>query len=269
MTDTIFITGAGSGIGRALALSHAAEAAVLHLADINETGLAETASLATAAGAGAVTITPLDVADRTAVEAAAQEVLAASGAPDVVYNNAGVALSDPVATMSYEDMEWLFGINFWGVVHGTKAFLPAMLERGRGAIVNVSSLFGLVGVPSQSAYCAAKHAVRGFTETLRLEVAGSGVTAHTVHPGGVSTNIARKARFRRGVGGSTNAIRALNAIEKSLVLPPEEAARQIRRGVAKGDPRIIVGKDARRPDRLSRLMPRKTGDMILKGALQK
>ena len=163
-----------------------------------------------------VTVAPVDVADRAAVFAWADRVVAEHGAVHLVVNNAGVGLGATVEAMSYEDFEWLMGINFWGVVHGTKAFLPHLAASGEGHIVNLSSVFGLISVPSQSAYNAAKFAVRGFTDALRmeLEIAGSPVSCTTVHPGGVKTNIARNARIDASVAdltGDTGRTRATSS----------------------------------------------------------
>ncbi len=192
------VTGAASGIGRELAVLLAKKGADLAISDVDEVGLAETVDLAKKAGAK-VTITSqrLDVADREAVHAWADQVVADHGKANLIVNNAGVALGATVDGMSYEDFDWLMGINFQGVVSGTKAFLPHMKAAGEGHVVNISSVFGLMGIPSQSAYNAAKFAVRGFTEALRVEldIEDCGVSATTVHPGGIKTNIARNARM--------------------------------------------------------------------------
>ena len=260
---TSFITGAGSGIGRALAEVFAAVDCNLMLSDIDDASVRETARMLDGTNRGVETA-QLDVADRDAVESLAADTIDRFGSVDFVINNAGVALGDDVADMTYDDFAWLMSINFWGVVHGCKAFLPHMKARGSGHIVNMSSLFGLIGVPGQSAYCASKFAVRGFTETLRLELAGSGVSVHIVHPGGVATNIARDARG--GHGGASPAEREANRreFESLLTMPPEKAAEIIRDGIRRGDPRIVVGNDAKRADFLSRLMPRRFGPMLLK-----
>src|SRR3954469_19721045 len=184
------ITGAGSGIGRALARELAARGTHLALSDIDDVGLAETVTLCEGAGVK-VTSQRVDVADRDAVYAWADQVVADHGTVNFIFNNAGVALGATVEAMSYTDFEWLMGINFWGVVHGTKAFLPHLRASGEGHVVNMSSVFGLISVPAQSAYNASKFAVRGFTDALRMELdaEGSAVSATTVHPGGVKTNI--------------------------------------------------------------------------------
>src|SRR6476469_5146006 len=189
------ITGAGSGIGRALARELARHGAHLALSDVDEPGLAETVSLCEGYGVK-VTARRVDVADRSAVFAWADEVVADHGKVNLVVNNAGVALGATIDDGRLEDVEWLMGINFWGVVNGTKAFLPHLKASGEGHIVNLSSVFGLISVPSQSAYNAAKFGVRGFTDALRMEldIAKCGISSTTVHPGGSTTNIARNAR---------------------------------------------------------------------------
>jgi NAD(P)-dependent dehydrogenase (short-subunit alcohol dehydrogenase family) len=248
------VTGAASGIGRALAVALAREGMALALCDVDEAGLAETAKLAVAARSGArVATARVDVADRTAVHDWADHVAAEHGAVHLIVNNAGVALGATIEQMTYDDLEWLFGINFWGVVHGTKAFLPHLLAAEEGHVVNVSSVFGLIAVPSQGAYNAAKFAVRGFTECLRqeLEVAGRRVSATCVHPGGIRTNIARNARNRqRDVVGDDELARRFDEIART---PPEWAALRIVRGVQRNARRVLIGADARALDTLQRL----------------
>jgi butyryl-CoA dehydrogenase len=249
------ITGAGSGIGRALARDLAGRGAHLALSDIDEVGLAETVALCEGSGVK-VTSQRLDVADRDAVFAWADQVVADHGAVHLAVNNAGVALGATIEAMSYEDFEWLMSINFWGVVHGTKAFLPHLEAAGEGHIVNLSSVFGLISVPSQSAYNAAKFAVRGFTDALRmeLETAGSSVSCTTVHPGGIKTNIARNARMDDSVAalaGSADKARA--EFDRVAMTSPEKAARQILAAVEQNRRRVLVGPDAKVIDLLSRL----------------
>ena len=189
------ITGAGSGIGRALANALARQGAHVALSDVDDTGLAETVAHCEGFGVK-ITAAHVDVADRDAVYAWADGVVADHDRINLIINNAGVALGATVESMSYEDFEWLMNTNFWGVVYGTKAFLPYLKQSGEGHVVNLSSVFGLISVPSQSAYNAAKFAVRGFTDTLRmeLEIEDTNVSVTTVHPGGIKTNIARNAR---------------------------------------------------------------------------
>jgi NAD(P)-dependent dehydrogenase (short-subunit alcohol dehydrogenase family) len=248
------VTGAASGIGRALAVALAREGMSVAICDLNELGLAETAKLASAARSGArITSARVDVADRGAVHAWADRVVAEHGAVHLVANNAGVALGVTIEQMSYDDLEWLFGVNFWGVVHGTKAFLPHLLAAEEGHIVNVSSVFGLIAVAGQGAYNAAKFAVRGYTECLRqeLEVAGRRVSATCVHPGGIKTNIARNGRNRqRDLVSDEQAARRFDAVARTS---PEWAALRIVRGVQRNARRVLIGADAHAIDLLQRL----------------
>lgn len=246
------VTGAASGIGRALAQNLAARGCRLAICDINAEALAQTAALLPAP----VLMQALDVADRAAVYAFAERVQRELGAADLVINNAGVAVSQLIKDLSYDDFEWLMGINFWGVVYGTKAFLPAMLARNSGTIVNLSSIFGIIAVPSQGAYNAAKFAVRGFTEALRHELAGSNVRAICVHPGGIKTNIVRNARLYRDMQGEVqDAAKAARDFERIAATTPEQAAAVIVRGIEQGSPRVLIGADARFMDRLQRWAP--------------
>ncbi|MGW0658667.1 SDR family NAD(P)-dependent oxidoreductase [Streptodolium elevatio] len=236
------ITGAGSGIGRALAYELARHGARLALSDVDEEAVRETAAVALGHGASETAASRVDVADRHAVQAWADETAGHFGTVNLVVNNAGVALTASVEEMDWDDFEWLMGVNFWGVAHGTKAFLPH-LRRARDAhLVNISSVFGLMGIPTQSAYCAAKYAVRGFTESLRQEMrmSGSGVRVTTVHPGGVKTNIARRARAASNREVDTLA----DEFDKVARTSPERAARIIVRGVKRNRARIFVGPDA-------------------------
>jgi NAD(P)-dependent dehydrogenase (short-subunit alcohol dehydrogenase family) len=249
------VTGAGSGIGRALARELAARGAHLALSDLNEATLAETVMLCEAAGAAAkITSQRVDVADRGAVYAWADQVVADHGRVNLIFNNAGVALAASIEAMSYEDFEWLMSINFWGVVHGTKAFLPHLKAAGEGHVINMSSVFGLISVPGQAAYNAAKFGVRGFTDALRMELEMSpcGVSCTTVHPGGVKTNIARNARVDPSmVLGDPDA--AADEFDKMARTTPESAARQILLGVTRDRRRVLVGPDAAVIDLVSRL----------------
>ncbi len=251
------ITGAGSGIGRALARDLAAAGARLALSDVNQIGLQETAD-SLGLGSDRLITEAFDVADRDAFYAFAERVTGHFGAAHLVFNNAGVALGATVEDMSYEDFEWLMGINFWGVVHGTKAFLPHLKAAGEGHIVNVSSVFGLIGVPTQSAYNASKFAVRGFTEALRqeLEMEGGRVSCTSVHPGGIKTNIARNARMGAGVEKITGDVdKARRDFEKMFRTTPEEASQTILKGVKGNKRRVLIGSDARAIDSMQRLMP--------------
>ncbi|WP_028922358.1 SDR family NAD(P)-dependent oxidoreductase [Pseudonocardia acaciae] len=245
------ITGAGSGIGRALAIELAGKGARLALSDIDEAAVADTAAACEKLGTKAKSYR-LDVADRAAVTAHADEVAAEFGTVNLVVNNAGVAAMATVEEMSYQDLDWIVGINFWGVVHGTKAFLPHLIASGDGHLVNLSSVFGLVGVPTQSAYNATKFAVRGFTEALRQEmlIERRPVGVSCVHPGGIRTNIARDAR---DAGDSTAQQRAAD-FAKIARTTPEEAARTILRGVERNKPRILIGADAYVIDAIPRVL---------------
>jgi NAD(P)-dependent dehydrogenase (short-subunit alcohol dehydrogenase family) len=251
-TDRVaVITGSGSGIGRALALELAGRGARLALSDIDEVAVADTAAHCEKAGAEAKGYR-LDVADRAAVTAHADAVAAEFGQVNLVVNNAGVAVMATVEDMSYADMDWIVGINFWGVVHGTKAFLPHLIASGDGHLVNVSSVFGFVGVPTQSAYNATKFAVRGFTEALRQEmlIEKRRVGVSCVHPGGIQTNIARDARVS---DGSTPGQRAVD-FARIARTSPEDAAKTIVRGVERNKPRILIGPDAYVFDAVPRLL---------------
>jgi len=251
--QTAVITGAGSGIGRAVALRLSAHGCPVAVVDANEATLEQTAGLL----AGPSLVRQLDVRDRQGQLAFAAEVAEWSPAPiGAVFNNAGVALSSTVAQASPEDDEWLLAVNFDGVVHGVRAFLPVLLQQGSGAIVNTSSVFGLAGIPYQSAYCAAKFAVRGFTESLRHELAGTGVRAVTIHPGGVRTNIVRSGRMHqdpRGLGRSGEEM--ADEFESKVRTTPELAAEIIHRGLDAGKARILVGGDAYLFDALVRITP--------------
>jgi len=229
------VTGAASGIGRALARDLAGRGAHLALADIDAAGLAETARRCQRPGL-TITSQHLDVADRDAVYAWADQVVADHGRVNLIFNNAGVGLAASVEAMSYADFEWLMSINFWGVVYGTKAFLPHLKAAGEGHVVNLSSVFGLISVPGQAAYNAAKFGIRGFTDALRmeLEMERCGVSCTTVHPGGVKTNIARNARLDPGLrAGGPASVDPAAEFDKLARTTPESAARQILLGVAR------------------------------------
>ncbi|MGW4773290.1 SDR family NAD(P)-dependent oxidoreductase [Nocardia sp. NPDC004278] len=247
------ITGAASGIGRSLAQLLSRRGSPVAIADIDETGLKQTASSLR----GPVLTRVLDVrdaADQLAFAAEVREWLTEPLA--AVFNNAGVAVSSSVLDTVPEDDEWLRQINFDGVVNGTRAFLPILVEQDQGVIVNTSSVFGLVGMPNQSAYCAAKFAVRGFTDALRQELRGTGVSAVNVHPGGITTNIARNARVRKDPEGRGRSHEQMAAEFEALTLTsPDKAAEIICRGVERGKSRILVGPDAYIFDALARVTP--------------
>ena len=250
------VTGAASGIGRALAVQLAGLGCEVAISDVDEAELEETRTRVAATGA-TVTATRLDVADRAAVYAYADQVVRDHGRVHLVVNNAGVALGALAATMTQEDFEWLMGINFWGVMHGTRAFLPHLQRAGEGHIVNISSVFGIIGFPGNAAYNAAKFGVRGFTEALRmeLELAPCGVSCTSVHPGGIKTNIARRSRVGDlGVLGRSR--EELDAeFDRAARTTPEEAARVIIDGIRRNKRRVLIGGDAWLIDIVQRLLP--------------
>ena len=257
----VVITGAGSGIGQALALNLARKGALLALSDVDETGLAETVARATQAGSPDVHSTRLDVADRAAFAAYAQAVVDHFGRVNVVVNNAGVALAGDAKDLSYEDMDWIVGVNFWGVVHGTKEFLPHLIASGDGHVVNLSSLFGLLAMPGQSAYNATKFAVRGFTEALREEmlIGGHKVGVTCVHPGGIKTAIARNAR----VAANEDKKATADLFDKKLArMTPEKAAEIIVRGIERNRARVLVGIDAHALHHFQKLSGSKYEDIV-------
>jgi NAD(P)-dependent dehydrogenase (short-subunit alcohol dehydrogenase family) len=255
------VTGAGSGIGRALALGLAARGARLALSDINEAGLAETATLVRANGTE-VDAKRFDVSDAAAFAAYAASVLNRFGIVHQLYNNAGITRASlPFLKMRPEDFDLVLAVNFGGVVNGTRAFLPHLVASGAGLLVNISSLNGLMAQAGLSAYAASKFAIRGFTETIRMEMltAGLPVQLAVVHPGGVRTNIA-SAAIQDGAGMTAGEraqaekrIRIYN--EKLLKMSPEEAARIILDGIERGRSRIVVTSEAIWLDRLVRLIP--------------
>ncbi|WP_022955021.1 SDR family NAD(P)-dependent oxidoreductase [Perlucidibaca piscinae] len=250
------ITGAGSGMGRSLAIQMAKRGCHVALSDINEKGLAETVQLVAPYGVK-VTSQKLDVANKDAVFAWADQVARDHGKVNLIFNNAGVALGSAVDGGSYEDLEWIMNINFWGVVHGTKAFLPYLKDAGEGHIINTSSVFGLFAVPSQSAYNASKFAVRGFTEALRqeLELQKVNVSATSVHPGGIKTNIARAARMDESITKMGMTTNSTEKFEKLFTTSADKAAEIIIRAVEKNQRRVLVGTDAKVLDLMVRLFP--------------
>ena len=249
------ITGASSGIGRALALRLAERGAALSLSDIDPEGLERTAEAARETGVKVTTAT-VDVADRDAMHAWAEQTAHEHERVNFIFNNAGVALASNVAEIEYEDFEWIVGINFWGVVHGTTAFMPHLRASGRGHVVNISSVFGIIAVPTQGAYNATKFAVRGYTEALRQELAmeRAPVSATVVCPGGIKTNIARAARMKLGKTAETNAALS-KRFERMFMTPPTRAADIILRGVARDKARVLVGPDAHLIHALQRTLP--------------
>jgi NAD(P)-dependent dehydrogenase (short-subunit alcohol dehydrogenase family) len=247
------VTGAGGGIGRALALRLAEEGARLALADLRAEAVEGVARELGARGATA-SAHAVDVADAAAVARFAQEVEEQHGRADVLINNAGVALIGHVEEVSLEDIEWLMGVNFWGVVHGVKHFLPLLKRQPESYLVNLSSIFGVIAPPGQAAYCASKFAVRGFTEALRHELEGTGVRVSCVHPGGIKTGIARAARAGAAAGASKHDAECAR-FERLAITTPERAAERIVTGMLRGEPRILVGRDATHIALIQRLLP--------------
>ncbi|MEO5654248.1 MAG: SDR family NAD(P)-dependent oxidoreductase [Marmoricola sp.] len=241
--QVVVITGAGSGMGREMALLAARAGSLLAISDWNETGLAETVELCKSAGVRELRSDVVDVSDRAAVAQWAAAVADQFGRVNVVVNNAGVTVTGDFEEMSYEDFDWIVGVNFNGVVNGTKEFLPHLIASGDGHLINISSLFGLISMPGQTAYNATKYAVRGFTEALREEmlINGHAVGVTCVHPGGIKTGISRNGRKT-----SSQDADALDSLfEKKLArMAPEKAARIIFKGALAGRARVLVGIDA-------------------------
>lgn len=243
-----------------MAINLAGQQCALALSDVNQAGLAETAQLVANVSPNlTITTATIDVSQRDAMHSWAAQVVADHGRINLIINNAGVAHAGTVLETDYADYEWIMNINFWGVVHGTKAFLPYLIDSGEGHVVNVSSVFGLFAQPMVSAYNATKFAVRGFTESLRqeLDMANNGVSASCVHPGGVKTNIAQNARVDNSVseagGFSEGAARA--QLEKMFKTTAEQAAATIVNGVKHDKRRILIGLDAKAADAMQRSAP--------------
>ena len=258
------VTGAASGIGRALAIQLASLGAELALADVNPAGLDETRKLLGSAKAKAYTV---DVGQAAAVEGFAASVQRDFGRASLLINNAGVALFGNFVELTFEEMEWLIRINFWGVVHGCKFFLPLLEREPEAHIVNISSVFGLFGPPGQVAYCSSKYAVRGFSECLREELRPTGVRVTCVYPAGIATRIAKDARMGAATR-STDFEQVQERARKALRIPPEKAASVIIRGVLHNKDRVLIGKDAYWIDLLQRLFPTQASAM-LSGWVQK
>jgi len=258
----VAVTGAASGIGRALAIELAARGADLALADRDEAGLqsaaAEIATSTTRTGATRkVSLHRLDIGDSEAVTAFAREAIAAHPALNIVINNAGVALLGQFHEIDQAQMEWLFNINFWGAVHATRAFLPHLAGQPASHIVNLSSIFGIVAPPGQTAYSAAKFAVRGFSEALRheLQMAKSPIRLSVVHPGGIKTNIVRNSRAGSGVTDNERRVQSIERFDAIAQTSAKDAALRIIKGIEKNEPRILIGSDARFMDLLQRFRP--------------
>jgi len=258
----VVVTGAGSGIGRALALDMAGRGALVAVSDWNEAGLAATVELLKNAGVREVRSDVLDVSDRAGFAAYALAVKDQFGRVDVVVNNAGVSHTGPVTEMEYADFDWLMGVNFWGVVHGTKEFLPHLIASGDGHLVNISSLFGLISVAGSSTYNASKYAVRGFTEAVRMDMllAGHPVGVTCVHPGGIRTGIVRNGRVTRGESLADVAA----TFDDLARMSPERAAAIIVKAVLTNKPRQLVGLDAHVLHNFARLVGGRYQDVVVR-----
>jgi short-subunit dehydrogenase len=251
------VTGAASGIGRALALELAARGCDLALADRDEAGLQQVAAEIARDGKRKVSTHRLDVGEPGQIQEYAAAATSAHPSLNIVINNAGVALLGQFSEIDQAQMDWLFNINFWGTVHGTRAFLPHLTRQPAAHIVNLSSIFGIIAPPGQTAYCAAKFAVRGFSESLRheLAMANSPVRLSVVHPGGVSTNIARNSRTGSGVTDNARRAQSIDRFDAMAKTTPAAAALRIIQGIEKNQPRILIGNDARFMDLLQRFRP--------------
>ncbi|WP_291856696.1 SDR family NAD(P)-dependent oxidoreductase [Bradyrhizobium sp.] len=251
------VTGAASGIGRALAQELAARGCDLALADRDEAGLQLLAAEIAKHDTRKVSTHRLDVGEPGQIQEFASAAVADHPNLNIVINNAGVALLGNFHEVEQAQMEWLININFWGVVHGTRAFLPHLGRQREAHIVNLSSLFGLIAPPGQTAYCAAKFAVRGFSESLRheLAMAKSPVRLSVVHPGGVLTNIVRNSRTGAGVTDNARRAQSIDRFDAVAKTTPAAAARRIILGIEKNQPRILIGNDARVMDLLQRFRP--------------
>jgi short-subunit dehydrogenase len=251
------VTGAASGIGRALALELAARGCDLALADRDEAGLQAVAVEIAKTQSQKVTVHRVDVSAPKEIEAFAEAATAAHPGLNILVNNAGVALLGQFNEIDQAQMDWLMNINFWGVVHATRAFLPQLARQREAHIVNLSSLFGLIAPPGQTAYAAAKFAVRGFSESLRheLQMAASPVKLSVVHPGGVSTNIVRNSRAGSGVTDNARRAEMIERFDTIAKTTPAAAALKIIAGIERNAPRILIGNDARMMDLLQRLRP--------------
>jgi short-subunit dehydrogenase len=251
------VTGAAGGIGRALALEFAARGCDLALADRDDAGLQSVAAEIGRRHPQKVTVHRVDVGKPPEIAEFAQAAISAHPGLNILVNNAGVALMGQFHELDQAEMDWLMNINFWGVVHGTRAFLPQLASRQEAHIVNLSSIFGIIAPPGQSAYAAAKFAVRGFSESLRheLQMAGSPVRLSVVHPGGIATNIARNSRSGAGVTDNARRVQSIERFEAMSKTTSQAAALRIIKGIENNQPRILIGNDARFMDLLQRLRP--------------
>lgn len=252
--SVVVITGAASGIGRALAVRTSREdVAGIAISDVNEAGLNETASMISGVP---VSLHVMDVSKLDEVRQFAADVVAKHGRVTHLINNAGVGVIGTFDQISLEDFEWLMGINFWGVIYGCKVFLPILRQQEKGHIVNVSSVFGFIAPEEQTAYCSSKFAVRGFTESLRHELAGTNVIVSSVHPGGIKTNIARNSRLGENTPEEWKQ-QGTKFFDKVARTSPETAAEVILKGIKDREPRILIGQDAYAISFFSRLFPKR------------
>jgi short-subunit dehydrogenase len=251
------VTGAASGIGKALAHELVAGGCDVAIADCDVPGLKALAGELEVLTGRKVSAHAVDVGDRDQMEALAKEVVAIHPDLNILINNAGVALFGQFNEIALADMEWLININFWGVVYGTRLLLPHLARQRQAHIVNLSSIFGIIAPPGQTAYSAAKFAVRGLSEALRheLDMARSPVRLSVVHPGGVATSIARNSRAGALIGDNRGQAEMIAAFERLADMTPQTAARRIVRGIERNEPRILIGTDARRADLVQRLLP--------------
>ncbi len=255
------VTGAASGIGRALAFELSQRGAALALSDIDPVGLAETVRSLPSAPSNRLRADPLDVSDAAAIETYAALVSESLGDADYVFNVAGLTRVGAFKDTPLSSFDKIMDVNFWGVVRMTKAFLPQLLTT-RGAVVNISSLFGLIGYPGQSHYCSSKFAVRGFSETLAMELEGEGVLVASVHPGGVATAIARNATFDGPDIPADARAELEKRFDRAAITSAEEAAEVILSGVARGERRIVVGRDAKFVSFVQRLLPQRYAGVL-------
>lgn len=261
----VVITGVGSGIGRALAIAFSKHNTKLAINDIDQSNLNETVGLCGSEEPN-ILASAFDVASKDEWKKFRDRVIDKFGQVDIVINNAGVALGNyTIDEVSLEDFEWLMGINFWGMVYGTKVFLEDLKARSSSAVVNVSSVFGLAGVSRNGPYCASKFGIRGFTETLRMEahLDYPQLQVHTVHPGGIKTNIARSADWNPKYSEAEKEVQ-LEETEAAFITTPEDAAKTIIKGIQNKRSKILIGKDAWVFDKIIRLFPERYTKMVAK-----
>ncbi len=257
----VVITGAASGIGKALALGCAQRGAKLLLADLDASGLHSIAESLRAAGTTCHELVT-DTGNEAAIHALATECAGVYGAADVLINNAGVALVAPITSASTADAQWLMNINFWGVVHGCRAFLPQLLTRPEAVLVNISSIFAMISMPTQGYYNASKAAVRGFSDALREELRDGPVRVLCVHPGGIKTNIANQAKVVDLGGIAANPEQMRADFLQAAITTPDEAARVILKAIERGQTRLLIGRDAKIADLLYRFVPARASQWI-------